>query len=56
VAPSGGTGYGAEAGAPGDRRTGDAALRNLVERDPFTECSGLRAWQRALDRHYRRPA
>jgi hypothetical protein len=49
-------GYGAEAGKPGDRKVGDQALRNLVERDPFTECSGLRAWQRALDRHYQRPA
>jgi hypothetical protein len=42
-----------EAGAPGDRKTGDAALRNLEERDPYTECSGLRAWQRLLDKHYR---
>jgi len=50
--PEGGQGYGAEAGKLGDRKVGDAALRNLVERDPYTECCGLRAWQRLLDRHY----
>jgi hypothetical protein len=44
--PDGGQGYG------GDRKTGDNSLLNLVDRDPFTECSGLRAYQRLLDRHY----
>jgi hypothetical protein len=51
-----GENFGAElylpTGGPSDRRTGDAALRNLVERDIHDECAGLAAWQRALNRHY----
>jgi hypothetical protein len=52
--PNGGQGYGAGAGKPGDRKVGDAALRDLVTpKDGCAEISGLAAWQRALDRHYR---
>ena len=50
--PHGGRGYGSSPASPRDAAIGDAALRNLENRDPFDECSGLRAWQRALDAHY----
>jgi hypothetical protein len=43
-----------EAGAPGDRKTGDAALRDLVTpKDGCAEISGLVEWQRRLNAHYR---
>jgi len=52
-----GQNFGAEVWLPqgygGDRRTGDAALRTLVDRDPYTECSGLAELQRRLNQHYR---
>ena len=39
--------------AAGDRKVGDAALRDLVTpKDGCEEISGFAAWQRALDRHY----
>jgi len=50
--PHGGRGYGSSPASPRDAAIGDAALHNLENRDPFSECSGLRAWQRALDAHY----
>jgi len=53
--PEGGQGYGSQPGKPGDRRVGDAALRDLMKsRDGCEEISGLAALQRQLDRHYAR--
>jgi hypothetical protein len=52
--PEGGQGYGAGSGAPGDRKVGDAALRDLVTpKDGCAEISGLAEWQRRLNAHYR---
>jgi hypothetical protein len=52
--PEGGEGYGAEAGRPGDRKVGDAAMRDLVTpKDGCAEISGLAEWQRRLNAHYR---
>jgi hypothetical protein len=49
--PGGGQGNGV--GKPGDRRTGDAAMCDLVTpKDGCAEISGLATWQRMLDRHY----
>ena len=54
TAPNGGQGYDAEAGKPGDRKVGDAAMRDLVTpKDGCAEISGLVEWQRRLNAHYR---